>query len=430
MNWLLKIVDGPMKGAEIALLGGRRTSVGSDDACDLVIADQSLAAKAFELDVSDTAVTLVAAGGEAKVLQPFEVRTFGTTAIAVGPAEGPWQPLVYPKDAEEKADDLAEKAEEPKKEADKPEAPAAETEVAPAAEPDKDAAAETPAKRRRGCGCGCLTMLLLLGVVAFLLWFFWGRIVAKWPVAETYRAKTVETAKDWWQAGRSLVVKPAPVVEKGPTLAEIAATYGLAYVPADGTDAPARLSGNVARRAERLGIRALALADDPTVKFDLTDDETLRTSADELLFVVTEGALRAVAASNRVVSLKGYAPDAARLEYAVRALAKDVAAIARLDTSRVSVGGTPPKEVAETPFAAVRSAEKSEEKDAAAAPRDVTVRRDYPIAGILTKPYPCVVMRNGLRLCEGAQVGTAQIVSIAADRLTLREGKTEFEWRP
>lgn len=422
MNWLLKIVDGPMKGAEIELLGGRRTSVGSDDACDLVIADQALAAKAFELDVSDAAVTLIVEGGEAKVLHPFEVRTFGTTSVAIGPAEGAWEPLVYPEQAAPQAETPPAAEEAP--------APAAAAD-APRPEADADTAPETapePAPRKRRRGLGCLFMLVLLGLVVFLVWFFWPRLVEKWPVCETCRVKTVERLTSWWRSGKALVVKSEPVVEKGPTLAEIAAQYGLALTPATAESPRACLSGNVRLRTERLAIRALALADDPSVRFDLTDDESLRTSANELLFVVTEGALQAVAASNRVVTLTGYAPNAAKLEYAVRALSKDVPSVARLDTTQVTVGGTPPKDVAQTAFVAGKTGEKT---PAAEALKPATkTRHDYPIAGILTTPYPCVVMRNGLRLCEGAQVGSAVIVAIAADKLVLREGKTEFEWRP
>lgn len=414
MSWLLKIVDGPMKGAEIALLGGRRTSVGSDDACDLVIADQTLAAKAFELDVSDSAVTLLVEGGETKVLHPFEVRAFGTTAIAIGPAEGPWEPLVYPK-AEE------EKVEEEKVEVEGGGAGDAKPDDAAEAAPE----AEKPAKRRHR-GVGCLIGLLLVVLVAFLLWFFWGRIVDRWPVVETYRAKTVETVKGWWLSGKRLVVKPEPVVEKGPTLAEIAATYGLAYTPAEGETTAARLAGNVALRTERLAIRALALSDDPTVKLDLTDDESLLLSANELLFAATDGSLKAVSASNRVVAVSGFAPSAERLEAVVRALATDVPAVERLDTSAVRVGGTPPAEVAETSFVEAAPAPKT-----VARPKKVQPSKpDYPIAGLLSKPYPCVVMRDGHRLCAGAQIGTAIIVRIASDRLVLKDGEREFEWKP
>ena len=56
--------------------------------------------------------------------------------------------------------------------------------------------------------------------------------------------------------------------------------------------------------------------------------------------------------------------------------------------------------------------------------------RDYPIAGILTAPYPCVVMRDGQRVMEGALIGTAVLVKIEADRLRMRDGGTEFEWKP
>lgn len=420
MNWLLKIVDGPMKGAEIALLGGRRTSVGSDDACDLVIADQSLAAKAFELDVSDTAVTVLVEGGEAKVLHPFEVRSFGTTAIAVGPAEGAWQPLVYPKPEEVETKGVGEEG--VGQEGEKAEA---ETEAEGKADGEAEGEAEKPPKRRRK-GCGCLLGLILLALVIFLLWFFWGRIVDRWPVAETYRAKAVETVKGWWHAGKRLVVKPEPVVVKGPTLEEIAATYALAYTPADGEKAPARLSGNVTLRTERLAIRALALADDPTVKLDLTDDESLLTSANELLFAATEGSLKASAASNRVVTVTGFAPSAEKLESVIRALSADVPAVERLDTSSVRVGGTPPAEVAETSFAET----KPEPKAAPRAKKIAPSKPDYPIAGLLTKPYPCVVMRDGHRLCAGAQIGTAEIVRIETDRLVLKDGDREFDWKP
>ena len=96
MNWLLKIVEGPLKGAEVALVDGRRVSLGSDDACDIVVGDAALAAQACELDVSGTGVTVLTPDGAATALKPFEVRTFGTTAFAVGPVDQPWGDLVYP----------------------------------------------------------------------------------------------------------------------------------------------------------------------------------------------------------------------------------------------------------------------------------------------------------------------------------------------
>ena len=71
MSYLLKIVEGPMKGAEIALVPGTRVKVGSADSCDIVVADASLPGVAFELDVTDSAVTLILPAGDAKTMHPF-----------------------------------------------------------------------------------------------------------------------------------------------------------------------------------------------------------------------------------------------------------------------------------------------------------------------------------------------------------------------
>ena len=384
MNWLLKIVEGPLKGAEVALVDGRRVSLGSDDACDIVVGDAALAAQACELDVSGTGVTVLTPDGAATALKPFEVRTFGTTAFAVGPVDQPWGDLVYPP----------------------PEAPDAPVPAPskPSAEPE---AAEAP-------------LLLLVGALA-LLHCCRASIEARWPQVARFRAEVESAVQGPWGRWFGMARAPSAPAAKGPTLPELAAQHGLALVETNGVR---QLAGNVRRRTERLAIRALALADDPSVQFNLTDDETLRASADELLFVVTEGALKATAASNRVVTLAGYAPSAAKLERALRALAADVPGIERVETKAVQVGGPAP--------AGTVAAEVAPDAPKGGRPRAGQERKRTvePIAGILMHPYPCVVLRTGLRLAEGAQIGTATIVRIEADRLILRDGKTEFAWRP
>lgn len=405
MNWLLKIVEGPLKGAEVALVDGRRVSLGSDDACDIVVGDAALAAQACELDVSGTGVTVLTPDGAATALKPFEVRTFGTTAFAVGPVDQPWGDLVYPP------------PEAPDAPVPAPSEPSAETE---AAEPPP-AEAEAAPKRRHGCLGTLLVLLLLLVGALALLHCCRASIEARWPQAARFRAEVESAVQGQWGRwfGRA---RPASVpVAKGPSLPELAAQHGLALVETNGVR---QLAGNVRRRTERLAIRALALADDPSVQFNLTDDETLRASADELLFVVTEGALKATAASNRVVTLAGYAPSAAKLERALRALAADVPGIERVETKAVQVGGPAP--------AGTVAAEVAPDAPKGGRPRAGQERKRTvePIAGILMHPYPCVVLRTGLRLAEGAQIGTATIVRIEADRLILRDGKTEFAWRP
>lgn len=405
MNWLLKIVEGPLKGAEVALVDGRRVSLGSDDACDIVVGDAALAAQACELDVSGTGVTVLTPDGAATALKPFEVRTFGTTAFAVGPVDQPWGDLVYP--PPEAPDAPVPAPSEPSAEPEAAEPPPAEAEAAP--------------KRRHGCLGTLLVLLLLLVGALALLHCCRASIEARWPQVARFRAEVESAVQGQWGRWFGMARAPSASVAKGPTLPELAAQHGLALVETNGVR---QLAGNVRRRTERLAIRALALADDPSVQFNLTDDETLRASADELLFVVTEGALKATAASNRVVTLAGYAPSAAKLERALRALAADVPGIERVETKAVQVGGQAP--------AGTVAAEVAPDAPKGGRPRAGQERKRAvePIAGILMHPYPCVVLRTGLRLAEGAQIGTATIVRIEADRLILRDGKTEFAWRP
>ena len=441
MGFLLKIVEGPMRGAEIALVEGLRVSVGSGDDCDIVLADGSLPAHAFELDVTATSVTLVR-GDETQALTPFEVVDVGTTAFAVGPAVGEWpENLARGARARPVADATGAKPGELAADATgrlaadatgaKPGAAGANSDATGAkpssgeggARPDEAGASPASRACRRGRGFGCLVVVVLLLLLVGLLYFFWPRVRTACPAAETARVSVVEHSLRAWEGAKGLCraayarcAKSAPVAAApGPSLAEIAAQYALTLTERDG--APL-LAGHLRRRTERLAIRSLALADSPNVRFDLTDDESLKAAADELLFVVTEGALKAVAASNRVVTLVGRIPTSAALEKAVRALNADVKGIARLVTDGVSVGGPLPTATADEPATAPkrRVAKPS-------AP-------DYPIAGILTAPYPCVVLRNGTRLTEGASLGTAVLVTIAADKLTLKDGGSVLEWKP
>ena len=412
-SWLLKIVEGPAAGAEVALVHGTRVTVGPTDDCDIVLPDATL--PTFSLDVAETGVTLVTAAGEAHALRPFEIEAFGTTAFALGPGEGPWQPLVRRPDPAPAAAPDETASPDPATPATSPDGSPAPD--APAAVPDDAPAA--PARNRRAWGCGCLVAGLVLLVLLLVLgWFFRTPLAARFPAVAQQVEKASATVRGWFGAKKSA---QADAPAAAPTLAVLVEQYGLERTEKDGRPL---VKGNVKRRTERLAIRSVALAENPRTAFDLTDDETLKTSADDLLFVVTEGALKATAASNRVVTISGYAPSTEQLARAVRALNQDVPGIDRLDTTAVQVGGTPPAAVAQTKFAAAAP------KPPAAAAAGAVARRDYPIAGIITKPFPLVVMRNGLRLAEGAQIGTAVIERIEADRLILRDGKATFEWEP
>lgn len=408
MNFLLKIVEGPMRGAEIALLAGTRVKVGSSDSCDIVLADASLGATAFELDVAESSVTMITPDGAQRPLNPLEVCEFGTTAVAIGPADEPWGELKRPVKQSEPA---AAPSEEPAP----PERPAPEAEPAEA----KPAAEAAPAEGKKSSG-GCLGCLLhiviLLVVLAVAAWL----LLRYWPPARQYVDRFLDRSDE---PGEKAVeqYREAEAV----SLKDLASQHGLELVEEAGRP---MLKGNLSRRTERLAIRALATAADPRCKFDVTDDETLLNNSQELLFAYTEGALKAVSASNRVVAITGYAPSPAALERAIRALNADVKGIEKLDTTTVSLGGTAPAAVADSAFVKETSPDANGVKKP---PRTTSSgRTDYPIAGILTKPYPCVVMRNGHRVMEGAQIGSATLEKIEADKLVLSEAGKSFEWRP
>lgn len=440
MNWLLKIVEGPMKGAEIALVGGMRLKVGRDEQCDIVLADATLADVAFELDVADEAVTVIAPDGAARALPPFEIRSFGTTAIAVGPADGEWRELVRPP-AEEPAAETPAPEEAPKDgEAGEP---AAEEPAEDAAEKPKPADEAEPEKRKsHGCAFGCLLMLILLLLAVAALWWFWPQVggrVTEWY--EAGRDKSVEIWTSWTKPSEKegpaeAVETRTPPAAGQPTLEDLVKAHGLVLSETNGLPF---VSGNLKKRTERLAIRALALSRDRRTLFDLTDDETLRDSVEALLFTLTEGALKVLVATNRVVEIGGYAKGVGDLDRVARALAADVPGLRTLAPVRnVKVGGTAPRQPVRT--ASVRESAAGPAKPAETAKTSVAATvglvadgaapRDFPVAGILTVPYPCVVLRDGMRCVEGAQVGGLTLEKIEANRLTFRGGTETIVWEP
>ena len=406
MNFLLKIVEGPAKGAEVALIEGTRVKVGSSSTCDIVLPDASLAEEAFELDVSESTVTLITPDGTQSQLTPFEIRDFGTTAVAIGPADEPWGELVRPA----------------------PEAESAKPEPEP--ESEKGAEEEKPAPTAFGLPLArilpvvaVIVVLLVLVVLAFLIRGCSG--------TDHRRSGAVET--------RVL------------TLEEIAGQHGLKLERDEGF---CILRGNLRRRAERLAIRALALASDPTCRLDLTDDQTMLRACNDVLSAHSEGKVKAVAASNRVVRLAGRVSDTDRLERLLRAIDEDVKGVERVDVRGVSVNEmfTVPTPIPEQPVER-QVAAASEPRDPTVVTNVVTVsspeqvgvpiparlpsisrqtgkRAGLPFEGILTKPYPCVVLRDGLRILEGARVGSVKVIAIEADRLVLEDGGRMYEWRP
>ena len=54
----------------------------------------------------------------------------------------------------------------------------------------------------------------------------------------------------------------------------------------------------------------------------------------------------------------------------------------------------------------------------------------FPVCGILTTPYPCLIARDGKRYLEGAVLDSGVIVKIEADSVTLTNSTGRFTWKP
>ena len=411
MNFLLKIVEGPNRGAEIALVEGVSVTLGKTDSCDIVLADATLPDAPLAIEASATGVTV-----DGIPLEPFHVRTAGATALAVGPADAPWGPLVWPKAEEE--------AESPAPEAEKPSGTAVSHD---AEEPAKAGADETNGsteqrlngqtggRRRRGCfGC-LLAVLVILLILLALGWIF----------REALRPRALalrERAAKWRvRGGGSTAVIEADVpVSASFAIEKLASRYGLELEEGDGR---ARLSGNFATRAERLRATAEAYASRPGIELDLSDDESFLTSAEDALFNLTEGALKVTVATNRYLHLAGTSESPLTLQKTLEQLNSDLPKLRGVDVSDVKL--VSPMSPADALAATVQPSNGQTVKRPARPAAPV-----LPVCGILTTPYPCLVMRDGRRILEGGAIGDATILSIAADEVTVTNSAGRFTWKP
>ena len=408
MNFVLKIVEGPNRGAEIALVEGVAVTLGKGDECDIVLADSTLPEEPLSIEANGDAVSV---NGEQ--LEQFAVKTLGATSFAVGPADAPWGELKWPAKGE-----ISRKDAEPQGKETQAEEAHGEEDLRDSATPREEKAdAPEPEKKKHGC-LGCLVVLvllvLLLGVLA---WLF--RATVR-PYAEKVLAYARESLHVGGGTGGAGMGAALPM-----TLSEVASSYGLELEENDGQ---AKLSGNLKTRAERLRATAEAYEARPGVDLDLSDDESFRASADDALFTITEGAIKAVAATNRVLSIAGTSPSPFALKRILESLSADLPKLRDIDATGVAYGMVPGNEKSEegdgddgeTPigvFHARRRTSKAKEPS-------------LPVCGILTAPYPCLVMRDGSRVLEGAALGGNVIVKIEADAVTVTNATGRFTWKP
>ena len=220
--------------------------------------------------------------------------------------------------------------------------------------------------------------------------------------------------------------QPAAEVKTG--IAAVAEKYSLSLSE---SEAGATLSGNLKTRRERLSATAEAYEAMPGVSLDISDDESMRTSAEDALFTLTEGALKVAAATNRVVAIVGASPSPGALKKTLETLNADMPKLRGVDVTGVkfdaAVGREEPSDGSGGPGSAVASRAARPSK---ASKSSRSASPDLPVCGILTAPYPCLVMRDGRRVLEGATIGGSTIVEIRADSVVVTNSTGRFEWKP
>ena len=409
MGFLLKIVEGPNKGAEIALPEGVSVTLGKGDSCDIVLADATLPDEATILEAKGDVVTVA---GEA--LEPFLVKTLGATSFAVGPADAPWGELKWPeRDTESRRGAEAAGAAEKTR-----------GEEGSRTDAEAQSKGEDEGKKLHGClGCLVVPVVLLLALAA-LGWFFREEAKPYVEKAKPYVARGVGVfSRSTGESGNSEDAGNPAAARSVDTFEALAERYGLVLTNRAGRTA---LVGDFSTRAERLSATAEAYAAQPGVELDFSDGESLKTAAEDTLSLVGEKGLRVAAATNRVLVLSGAASD---LRRTLEALSADLPKLRNVDVSGISLAARNAEitkeevENAERNFGTLRplrSLRPNRESPAAA----------LPVCGILTTPYPCLVLRNGARVMEGAPFGDSVILKIEADSVTLTNATGKFRWKP
>ena len=116
------------------------------------------------------------------------------------------------------------------------------------------------------------------------------------------------------------------------------------------------------------------------------------------------------------MSVTGVSPSPQALSKTLKALNGDIPKLRALDVSAVAIDS---------------SATSAEEVARQVAKRRATRREpSLPVCGILTTPYPCLVLRSGARILEGASFGDSVVLKIEADAVTITNATGRFVWKP
>ncbi len=407
MSFLLKIVQGPNAGAEIALVVGSTVSFGRGEECDIILTDSALEDKAFDLEVTNERVMMLFPSGKQARMEPFHVRTVGTTSLVMGPAEGAWRDIVWEKrgtaePAAAHADDEANAADE------------------------KADVAESEVKEKKGCLSKFILLLFLLLLLTMIgcvvAWYFFpdkvsqitgGRSDKAVAVCSPYFKKCYTVVSGWLKSEEAKRAEKEALVP-AETLADIVGEYNLQTNST--ASGGVQIKGDFKTRVDRLRATARIYRVQPGAELDFADKESLTVAIENLLALVTENRMKLTSLEGRTAKLSGVVSSEQDLRRTLEALSRDVPKLVRADCSGVSALGISGP-VKESP------AKKSVEAKAPSQPV-------LPIVGILTLPYPCLVLQNGSRIMEGARFGGWTVTKIAPDSVELMGPTGKFTWRP
>lgn len=424
MSAIVKIVRGANAGAEAALVDGVAVTLGKGDNCDIILADPTLPDAPLTLEARATGVFV-----DGERLEPFHVFEYGTAALAVGPADSTWGELVWPVVG---AKQEAGKGEEGAAAADaKAKGEAGETDEATG---KKDEAGEEKVKdeTKKKRGAGCFAFIAIILAILIILAVLWLLVVRQDAIGVRDRLPEW-TRGDFVTAfvTNAFATAEKPEAPPEPTARELLEKLADEYkLELSSENERAKLSGNLATRAERLAATAKAYATMPGIELSITDDETLKASLADTIALLGEDELRVVTLTNRVAVLSGLAHD---LRRTLEAIATDVPRINNVEVADVRVAS--PAGVASVvsqdggSFAAVvpnvPTAPKLRERPAA----DNAIA-PLPVCGVLTTPYPCLVLRNGQRVLEGGVVNGNTVLKIDADSVVVSNSLGRVVWKP
>ena len=366
---------------------------GCGDECDIILSDASVGEKAFELEVTSERVVALMPGGRTVKLEPYHVTQVGASALVVGPQEGAWKTLVWPKAEVETPKDEEEKVETDDKE---------------------------PESAKKGFPFGCAFVIFVFIAFSAFGFFAWKKYPAE---TKEYSLKAWKWVKNVWRAAseKTKTDRVQSECESSEALDDVAKECGFAVIR---TGEDVSVKGDFKTRVKRLEATARACAAHPGVKVDFADAESLVSAVNEFLFLVTEDKLKLEKLEGRKAFLSGRVSSRGHLEKILRSMSEDVPKISNVDCSRVSHGG----EVCQLTSSNDDAGEVLALKRKSTA--KCTPAPKMPIAGILTVPYPCLVLNDGTRAMEGARFGEFTIEKIKPDSITVRGADGTFEWRP